>query len=212
MEIKCTNFELDTKIFQKNEIYGLYDKNSNFINNRFNDIQIMEYNPRTRVKWYLLSIIPSKRKILKLIKKEFEIDQTIEKKKMGELSSEELALTLIAKSFITKSKVIILDHIDAFLTMAKFKEIILHIKNIISHTDKTVIVSANKIDNIITTTSNYIIVSEDRIVYNGSNIESMHEPTEIIKFVNTANKKGANLGYYKDSKDLLKAIYRSVKK
>lgn len=212
MEIKYSNCNLDAKIFQKNELYGLYDKNSNFINNRFNDIHIMTYNPKLTVNSYLLNIRLSRRNILKLAKKELGIGIDLLSKKIGELSSEELARVLIAKSLITKSNIIVLDHIDVFLTTTAFKDLIFHIKNLLPNLDKCIVVSANKLDNIINITNNYIIVSEDRIIYNGTNIESMHEPTEIIKFVNTANKKGAKLNYYKDSKDLLKAIYRSVKK
>lgn len=51
------------------------------------------------------------------------------------------------------------------------------------------------------------IVYDDLIdnVYNESIIDS-----KIIKFINLANNKGANLTYTFDRKELLKDIYRSV--
>ena len=39
----------------------------------------------------------------------------------------------------------------------------------------------------------------------------LFELPEIIKFINLANKKGAELTYTFDSKELLKDIYRGVK-
>ena len=211
MEIKYSNAYLDSNIFQKDLIYGVYDKNSNFIANRFSDAVTIKYNPKIKVKYFLICLKTSKRKLLKNIKKEFSI-KSIENKKMRELSSFELACVLIIKAILSKSNYIILDHIDPFLTSSDFKQIILYIKNSIEDIDKVVMISVNKIDNMIAITNNYVVASEDRIIYNGQNIESIHEPTEIMKFVNAANEKGANLKYYKDPSDLLKAIYRSVKK
>ena len=212
MEVKYSNTQIDYKIFQKNEIYGLYDRNSNYINNRIENINIIKYNNKKRVKRFLFTLNINKKKLIKKIKEEFEITKSLEKKKLCELSSYELLCILIIKAYLIKSEVIILNHIDALLLTADFKRIMLHIKNTVSKTDKTMIVSVNRLDNIITTTSNYVIASENRIIYNGNNINALHESTDIMKFVDAANKKGAKLTYYKDANDLLKAIYRSVKK
>ena len=210
MEIKYSNYELDNDIFEKRTLYGLYDKNSNFISNRILNIEAIKYNNKAKVNNFLFNT--KNQKLIKKIKKEFAVTNELEKKKICELTSLELINVLMIKAIMTKSKVIILNHIDAFLNNSDFKRVMLNIKNCISDIDKTVIFVANKIDNMLTTTNNYIIASENRIIYNGKNINSLHESSDIMKFVDAANKKGAKLDYYKDSKDLLKAIYRSVTK
>lgn len=212
MEIKYSNTEPDVKIFEKKNLYGFYDKNSNYLANRIANIETKDYKTNFTVKRFLNSFAKRNNNHFNLIKEEFKITSDMEKKRLLELTNVELISILIVKLYFSKAKVIILDHIDAFITTEALKNIMLHIKNTIVYTDKIVIFSANKIDNIIATTSNYVIASENRIIYNGNNIESLHEQTEIMKFVNTANQKGAKLSYYKDAKDLLKAIYRSVKK
>ena len=212
MEIKYTTSTLDPKIFQKKELYGLYDKNSNFIQNRIENIDSVTYNEKKKTKWFLLTLNTDNKELQKKLKSEFEISSKIENKRLSELTTYELTSVLIIKALILKANVIILEYIDAFLTASDFKRIMLHIKNILSLIDKTIIFSANKIDNMIITTNNYIITSEDRIIYNGNNINNIHEATDIMEFVDKANKKGAKLTYYKDPNDLLKAIYRSIKK
>ena len=212
MEVKYSNIPLDYKIFQKNELYGLYDKNSNFINTRIENLNIIKYSKIKKVKNFLFTLNSKKRDLLKVLMTEFGITKSIEKKKLCELSSYQLTSILIIKAYLIKSEVIVLDHLDALLISSDFKNIVLHIKNTISKTNKIVIVSVNRIDNMITTTNNYVIASENRIIYNGKNINAMHATTEIMEFVDLANEKGAKLTYYKDPNDLLKAIYRSVKK
>jgi len=72
--------------------------------------------------------------------------------------------------------------------------------------------STNKIDNAIEVCDRFIIASENRIIYDGKDIDKLPEKTSIASFVDGANSKGAKLSYYKEPNDLLKAIYRSVKK
>ena len=211
MEIKYSNFELDPKIFTKGMIYGLYDKNSNFVYNRIYDLLDAKYNARATVRLFLAHDYFRKHKIVKALMNEFEISKEVQNKRLSQLSSCELIKVLIIKASVTKAKVIVLDHIDTYLNQEDLKRIMLGLKNTMPSIDKTIIFSANKLDNIVSHTSNYVIASEDRIIYNGSSIDSMHEKTEVMKFVDAANEKGANLKYYKDPSDLLKAIYRSVK-
>lgn len=212
MEVKYSNIPLDYKIFQKNELYGLYDKNSNYINNRIEGINVIKYSNSKKVKKYLFTLNYKKRNLLKQLLVEFEITDTILKKRMRELSSYQLLCILIIKAYLLNSQVIILDRFDALLIASDFKNIVFHIKNTVQKTNKTVIVSVNRIDYMITTTNNYVIASENRIIYNGKNINAMHATTEVMGFADLANEKGAKLAYYKDPNDLLKAIYRSVKK
>ena len=78
--------------------------------------------------------------------------------------------------------------------------------------DKTIILSSNSLDNIVPLCTKYIVLNNADVDYAGSNIEMLPVKTEIMKFTDRANDRKAKMSYYKDPSDLLKAIYRSVKK
>ena len=211
MEIGYSNFELDTEIFLKNEVIGLVDKNSNFIYNRIYGINKMTYNSSYKVSTFLGINGLKKKKLSKNLKDGFGITKDIERKTLNTLSSSELIKVLILKASLLDTNVIILNHIDAYFNERDLKDIFICLKRNKESIGKTIIFSTNKVDNIISNTNYYVITSENRIIYNGNDINTIKEKTHIMDFVDIANKKGAKLQYYKDANDLLKAIYRSVR-
>jgi len=68
------------------------------------------------------------------------------------------------------------------------------------------------VDNSIQFVDRYIVVSNGNITYNGKDFSAINEPTNIKNFTELANARGAKLKDYKEANDLLKAIYRSIKK
>ena len=67
-----------------------------------------------------------------------------------------------------------------------------------------------------TIVENLYVINKGNVVYSGNmkelikdNSKYIEEP-EILRFIEMSNKKGANLDYTLDSKELLKDIYRSV--
>ena len=64
MEVRYTNFELDPKIYGKNELCGVLDKDGNFINNTIYDIRRVTFKGYLPVKWFLKLGIPKKNKEL----------------------------------------------------------------------------------------------------------------------------------------------------
>ena len=213
MEIEYSNFAIDNDIYGINEICGLVETDSNFIYNNFYDVRKIKYNEKTRVLLFFGLILNKKNRAF--IKKGFEeldLNEALKYRKMKNLSTSELAKILIIKLLIGSSKVIFLNHIDTALIDKDVKNIIKFIKDNKSMINKTIIFSTDDINSVVEKCERYIVVEENKIIYNGDDIKELPLKTDIIDFVDMANEKGAKLDYYKDINDLLKAIYRSVKK
>ena len=212
MEIEFSNFALDEKTFGKYELVGIVDKHYDFIYNRVYDIRKLEYSGSYKVKNYIaLEKITNKDITEKLIN-EFEISDDILSKRLKELSSGELAKVLILKLCVGPAKVIILDHIDAYLNNRDLTNILSGIKRYSDIIKKTILFRTNRVENIVINCTRFIVSRDGNIVYNGTDINKLSEKTDIMRFVDAANEHKAKLQYYKEPNDLLKAIYRSVKK
>lgn len=212
MEIEYSNFDINKEIFQENKINGLIDLNSNLLYNKIYNIQKVKYNYNQKVKYFFLKELLNNSNILKTLEEDFYINKEVLNRKMEELSTSELCKTLLIKACLSDAKVIILKNIDMYFNDRDLKDLFFVLKKHIEKIKKTIIFSTSKIDNIILNVDNYIIARENEVLYSGNSISSLNEKTDIIEFVDAANKKGAKLHYYKDRNDLLKAIYRSVKK
>lgn len=212
MEIEYSNFQLDEETFGKNELVGIIDKHYDFIYNKVYDIRKLEYKSIIKAKTYIAIDRIANKDITEKLIGEFEITEEMLSKRLKDLSSGELIRILILKLCIGNSKVIILDHIDAYLNHRDLQNILSGIKRYSDTLGKTFLFRSNNIENVIESCSRYIIVRDGNIVYNGNDINELPEKTDIMRFVDLANNKKAKLQYYKDPSDLLKAIYRSVKK
>ena len=212
MEIEYSSFIPDFETFGNRELCGIVDKNGTFLYNKIYDIRRLEYNKMHTVKMFLAIDKLKNKDLIDNLFSEFEQNNEIYNKKLKDLSSSELIKVLIIKLTVSRVKVIILEHIDTYLNNRDLANILHTLKTILDRLDKTIIFSTNKMDNIIRECTRYLIASEDHLIYKGTSIEDIPEKTEIMKFVDAANKKKAKLVYYKDASDLLKAIYRSVKK
>lgn len=213
MEINYTNFELNPKVFGTNCLSGLIDIDSQYLYNNVYDIRSLQYNENLTVTWFLkFGANRKNKKIIFEMLSEFEISEELQKRKLKTLSESELTKVLIIKACISNAKTIILNYIDSILNWRDLNTVLKTIKNHLVEIEKNVIFSTNKIDNIILHSDKYIIVKNNEIIYNGNDITELPIDTEINEFVKLANKKGAKLDYYKEANDLLKAIYRSIKK
>jgi len=213
MEINYTNFDLDAKIFGKNCLSGLIDLNGQYLYNNIYDIRKIQFNENMSVKLFLkFGANKKNKKIIFEMLSEFEINEEIQKRKMKTLSESELIKVLIIKVCTSEAKTIILNSIDSTLNWRDLNTVLKTLKNHIVEMGKNVIFTSNKIDNIILHCDKYIIIENETIIYNGNNVAELPVDPEINEFVKLANKKGAKLDFYKEPNDLLKAIYRSVKK
>lgn len=211
MEIKYTTFELDPKIFEKNGVNALIDPNGTFIYDNIYDVRT--YHPTSVLPAGLFLRFGANiatRKIIFDMLSELEISKELEKRPLKKLSTSEQAKILLIKLCTSNVKNIILEGLDTFFNYKDTIMIIKSLKNHLAATDKTVIVTMNKVDNAIVIADRFLIVRDGKIVYNGKDYTKI-ENTDIKRFTELANAKGAKIKDYKDASDLLKAIYRSVK-
>lgn len=212
MEIKYTNFEIDPKIYGVGEIIGLYDPENNFIYENFYDERSVSYNPLVPVGLFLRfgKGIKDKKVIFDMLS-EFEISKELQKRPLGKLSTSELIKVLIIKVALSPAKTIILDSIDTYLNSRDLNTVIKTLKNHLIEIQKSVIFTSNDIDNLLAVATQYVIIKDGKIAYNGKDFSKVGVETDISIFTKLANAKGAKLKNYKDESDLLKAIYRSIK-
>ena len=210
MEIKYSNFDLDSNIYAINEINGIIDLNGTYIYDNIYDIQVFNPSSKFPVGFFLKSNLRMRKTVSSMLS-ELEISKDVQSKNLKKLSSSELIKILIIKLCCTNAKVIILECLDTYLC---YKDMVLLLKTIKGHLkelSKTVIVTTNKVDNLIEPVDKYIVVENGAIAYNGKDYTKIGVKTDIVSFTELANSKGANLKEYKEANDLLKAIYRSVK-
>lgn len=210
MEIKYTNFELDPNVYGKNEINGIIDQNGTYIYDNIYDINVFKPTTKFPVGIYLKSNLKT-RKLVSSMLSDLEISKDLQSKSLKKLSSSELIKILVIKICVSNAKTIILELLDTYLC---YKDMTLLLKTIKSHLkeiDKTVLVTTNKVDNLIELVDRYIVIKDGKIEYNGKDYTKIGVKTDIVTFTKIANAKGANLKEYKEANDLLKAIYRSVK-
>lgn len=145
-----------------------------------------------------------------------EIDINILNKEIKELSKTEFKWMLLAYLLIINKKYIIFDYFDVGLTYKEQKKLIRIIRKLFKDGYKIIVISKNFVflsqldsDIIVSVGSNTLLTGNmlDIVLENSR----LFELPEIIKFINLANKKGAELTYTFDSKELLKDIYRGVK-
>lgn len=188
--------------------------NKNFISfmGEVNDLEILSPNinqvmlkPNKKVKTYIKNTEYFTN--LKL--------NDISKKKISELSSyEEMCINLLF-TISKKPKVIILYNVDVCIC-EKYKNKFLNFIRLInaSMQIKFIIISNNPI--FLNSISKDVIIMKNQIIkYQGNIINGIKAgfipKNEIINFIDEANKeKKADLEYYLETKELLKAIYRSV--
>lgn len=213
MEIEYSTYDIKNSIYGNCELVGLYDITGDFVYNNFYDIRNVSYSKKKTANMYLKFMQNvSNKKLIDTLISDLGIEKNILKTTMGNLSSSELIKILLIKTLTSDAKVIILKYIDIYLNYKDFKIIMQTIKNHLAEIDKHVILVTNNADLLIEQCNRFIVAENKQIIYNGKDIKEFPIKTSIAKFVDTANEKKAKLDYYKSADDLLKAIYRSVKR
>lgn len=212
MEVNYTNFRLDDKIYNTNELSGIFDEDGTFIESNIYDVRTLTYNKNLTVNWFLkFGAKANKKKTVDEMLAEFEISKELLKRKLSTLSDSELLKILIIKVCISDAKTIILDSIDTYLNWKDLNVVLKKMRAHAKESGQNILFVTNKLDNMVNYVDKYIIIKNNQITYNNKDFSAMPELTETGIFAEMANKRGANLHKYKDPSDLLKAIYRSVK-
>lgn len=145
-----------------------------------------------------------------------DLDKSILNYKIKDISKVSFKYVLLTYILFNNIDIIIFDHIEVGMS---YKEI-RHIKQIIKELQKSnfkIIIVTKDITFMDDLVEELIVINNKKEVYRGDTKDVFNEPISImepniVKFINMANRKGANLNMTLDNKELLKDIYRSVGK
>ena len=205
---------LDKNLFKPEEITGYYGDLIELINAN-NSIEGIVYDDNWRVYYFLIGFSYKRYKRIDGILKYLDLDKSILKKKISQLSKVEFKYILLAFLLINNKNIIIFDHFEATLPYREQKKLI-RIIRALQKDGKQIVVVSNNITFLSQFVDRLLIVKKGKIVFDGGILEflcderKLIDEPEIIKFIKMANKKGAKLDMTFDNKELLKDIYRSV--
>lgn len=141
-----------------------------------------------------------------------ELDKKLLNKKINIISKTDLKFVLLIYAMLKNYKTIIFDHMDANMSYKDKKRLLNFIRKI-KNDDLNFIFLSKDLEFLYKITNHLIIINDNKIIYDDL-IDDAYTLEEldfkIINFIKLANKKGANLIYTFDRKELLKDIYRSV--
>ena len=190
----------------KGYIYGLMG-NINLTTNNTNYSIITDYKFNGTVSEYLNS---SKAKSsLKMVL----LDESYIDKKANDLSIGELKKVSLAKALIDAKDYLVLDYFDKNFNHKEIDYFIRLMKRMTSDYQKTVILFTNDITVLWNNIKELLIVDEYFVINTIPKekyfefIDKLNEP-EIVRFIKLMKELGLYIENYKNTQDLLKAIYR----
>ncbi len=190
----------------KGYIYGLMG-NINLTTNNTNYSIITDYKFNGTVSEYLNS--PKAESSLKMVL----LDESYIDKKANDLSIGELKKVSLAKALIDAKDYLVLDYFDKNFNHKEIDYFIRLMKRMTSDYQKTVILFTNDITVLWNNIKELLIVDEYFVINTIPKekyfefIDKVNEP-EIIRFIKLMKELGLNIENYKNTQDLLKAIYR----
>jgi len=197
--------KIQNNYFKNKNIIGLVGEYEDLIS-LVNNIENIELNINLKVKHYL-------KESINLLEK-FYLNKDIINKKISELSNTEYKIISLIKTIELNPELIILNNFEIGINEKYLNNIIRFLKNINSERNIKIIVLSHNISFLNKMTKTIIIMKNGIIKYQGDLLNGILQgllpKPEIIKFIDLANKKSANLAYTLDEKELLKDIYRSV--
>lgn len=197
--------KIQNNYFKNKNIIGLVGEYEDLIS-LVNNIENIELNINLKVKHYL-------KESASLLEK-FYLNKDIINKKISELSNTEYKIISLIKTIELNPELIILNNFEIGINEKYLNNIIRFLKNINSERNIKIIVLSHNISFLNKMTKTIIIMKNGIIKYQGDLLNGILQgllpKPEIIKFIDLANKKSANLAYTLDEKELLKDIYRSV--
>lgn len=210
MEIVFTDSK--PEIFNEKEISGFYGDVVDLLQMGV-DIEGIIYDDEWTVKRFLNGHHFKLNSRIDGIFKYLDLDNKILNRKLKDLSKCDFKFVLLAKLLINNKNIIIFDYFDTGLNY-KDKKRLIRIMRTLKRDGKTLIVISKDLVFLNQIVDSIQVIKDEKIIYNGKVRDLMNEglvdKPEIIRFIEMANKKGANLDITLDSKDLLKDIYRSV--
>jgi ABC-type multidrug transport system ATPase subunit len=145
-----------------------------------------------------------------------DLDKSILNYKIKDISKVTFKYVLLTYILLNNIDIIIFDHIEVGMS---YKEV-RHVKQIIKElakSDKKIIIITKDILFMNDLVEEIRVIEKKKEVYKGTISDLLEsdikfEEPKIVRFINMANRKGADLKMTLDNKELLKDIYRSVGK
>ncbi len=183
-------------------IYGLLGNLTLTTNS--NDISLVSYYKfKDTVESYLESD-----KALKSLKMVF-LDATYLSKTIKDLSESEIKKINLAKALIANKEIIVLDFFDKGLTNKEQKDYQRLFKKLAENYHKTIVIYTNDVTFFWNIATEIIYVDNQKVINTYSKNEDIPNINPPIKeLINLMRSKNLKIDNYKDTKDLLKAIYR----
>lgn len=175
------------------------------------DIEGIDYNDSWTVKRFLNGYHFKLNNRIETFFNMFDLSTSILNKRIKEISSTDFKFILLIYAMLKNKKVIIFDHIDTNMCLKDRKRLINFVRKV-KNDDMSFIFLSNNLEFLYKINDHLIIFEEGKIIFDDLIDDAYKEQIDsnIINFINMANKKGANLIYTFDRKELLKDIYRSV--
>ena len=190
----------------KNRIYGLIG-NISITTNNYNYGIVTDSYFKNTIKEYLNS--DKSNSALKMVM----LEDNYLYKSAHELTNSDLKKVNLAKILIENKDYIILDYFDKGLNKKEKENFRRILKFIANNYNKTIVIFTNDITFMWDILDELIIVDNNDVIHNISkqnifnSLELIDKP-EIIKFIELVKSKNIKIDYYKNTMDLLKAIYR----
>lgn len=195
----------------KYQTVGVIGDINDLLNEEF-DIEGLMYDDNWTVKRFLNGFrFKINERIITLFNM-LELDLELLNKKIKNISRTDFKFVLLTYAILKNYKTIIFDHMDLNMSHKDKKKLLNFIRKI-KNAELSFIFLSTNMEFLYKVSDHLIIFNEGKIVYDDL-IENVYNESiidsKIIKFINLANNKGANLTYTFDRKELLKDIYRSV--
>ncbi len=195
----------------KYQTVGVIGDINDLLNEGF-DIEGLMYDDNWTVKRFLNGFrFKINERIITLFNM-LELDLELLNKKIKNISRTDFKFVLLTYAILKNYKTIIFDHMDLNMSHKDKKKLLNFIRKIKNDELSFIFLSTN-MEFLYKVSDHLIIFNEGKIVYDDLIVNVYNESiidSKIIKFINLANNKGANLTYTFDRKELLKDIYRSV--
>lgn len=148
----------------------------------------------------------------------FSLDENFLEKKISDLSNGEKKLLKYLLVMVYNPNVIVIDEPYLYLDY-RYKKVI---KNVLydlkTKYHKTIIVGSNDSNIIYSLCDISLLVNRDnhlygitKSIFNEKNLKGFNILVpDLVRFADLAKKKGVNIGYFQDIRDLIKDVYRNV--
>jgi ABC-type multidrug transport system ATPase subunit len=145
-----------------------------------------------------------------------DLDTSILNCKIKDVSKVNLKYVFLTYILMNNIDIIIFDHIEVGMS---YKEV-RHVKQIIkelSRSNKKIFIITKDLLFMNNLVDEVRVIEKKKEIYKGTiskllDSDIKFEEPKIVRFINMANRKGANLNMTLDNKELMKDIYRSVGK